>query len=251
MRHIALVVAAMLLAISTDLAAQSEPRAGTTLPVMLTSGLNSSKVRPGERITARVMQAVSVTAGSEIPAGAKVLGHILRVETQQSETGSQLSFRFDRIVSKHREISTNLGLRAIASFMEVSDAQIPETGSDAGTSAYNATTRQVGGDIVYGAGGPVMAGATEVGRGIPGGVLARLTATPGSECAQGMTNPSEVQSLWVFSSGACGVYGFPSVTVRKSGRSAPLGEIVLTSTRKTLKVPSGTGLLLGVTGESH
>jgi hypothetical protein len=90
-----------------------------------------------------------------------------------------------------------------------------------------------------------------MGRGVADGVLARLSAPPGSECAGESQHTNQLQSLWVFSSGACGVYGFADMQIQYSGRTAPLDEIVLISPRKVLKVPSGTGLLLQVIGGSR
>jgi hypothetical protein len=197
------------------------------------------------------MQAVSVTPNLVIPAGAKVFGKVTGAQPT-SQTGSSLSLRFDHIMAKKREIPMTVGLRAVASYMEVNDAHIPQTGPDeGGMSALSWTTVQVGGDIVYGTGGPVMAGATEMGRGVPGGVVARLTATPGSECAGGWPSSSQLQSLWVFASGACGVYGFQDLTIRHAGKTPPLGVIVLSSSRKTLRLTRGSGLLLQEVGDSR
>jgi len=52
--------------------------------------------------------------------------------------------------------------------------------------------------------------------------------------------------LWVFSTDACGTFGLPEWIIRKSGLARPIGEIVLTSSRKNVKLPAGTGLLLQV-----
>jgi hypothetical protein len=213
---------------------------------MLTSSL-SSEAHPDQTVSARVMQAVAAGPNLVIPAGATVVGRILERRPGSSQ-GSQLSLRFDRIIAKKREFGAPLSLRAIASQMEVNDAQIPKAGPDEGTSSYSWTTVQVGGEVRYGTGWPVMAGETEVGKGVPDGVLARLSAPRGSECAE-ESHTNQLQSLWVFSSSACGVYGLGDVTIQHSGRTAPLGEIVLSSSKKLLKLPSGTGLLLQVAGD--
>lgn len=250
MRQTALFVMFFLILPSPTLGAQEALQVGTTLPVTLTSSINSSRARPGERFTARVVQAVPVKPSLVIPAGAKILGEVAGAHPG-GQTGSSLSLRFDRIVAKKHEIPVTAGLRAIASFMEVNDAQVPKTGPDEGTSSLNWKTVQVGGDVVYGAGGPVMAGATEVGRGIPGGVLAQPTAAPGLEWGEGWSSSSQLQSLWPLSSSACGASRFPNLVIRQSGRTPPVDESVLSPPRKVLKLPSGSGFLLQVIDDSQ
>jgi hypothetical protein len=248
MRRTAFFAAVCLFSLPPWLAAQEALPADTTVPVMLTSSLTSD-THPDQRVSARLMQGVSVTPDLVIHAGAKVVGRVLE-RRPDSRQGSQISLRFDRIVAKNREFLAPLSLRAIASQLDVDDAQTPKTGSDEGTSAYSRTTVQVGGQVRYGTGGSVMAGETEVGRGVPDGVLARLSATVGSECAEG-SHTTQLQSLWVFSSDACGVYGFADMQIQHSGRTPPLGEIVLISPRRVLKLRSGTGLLLQVIAGSR
>jgi hypothetical protein len=244
MRRTSVFAAVCLFSLSPWLAAQESLPADTTVPVMLTSSITSD-THPDQAVSARVMQPVSVAPNFIIPAGAKVVGRVLERNTD-SRQGPQISLRFDRIVGRNHEFVATLSLRAIASRMEVSDAQTPKTGPDEATSSYSWTTVQIGGEVRYGTGAPVMAGDTEVGKGVPEGVVARLFAPKGSACAEGSHNTDQLQSLWVFSSGACGTYGFPDMQIQHSGSTAPLGEIVLISTAKVLKLPSGTGLLLQV-----
>jgi hypothetical protein len=81
-----------------------------------------------------------------------------------------------------RNLPIAANLRALASFMEVQDAQVPPTGTNRGTPWAWMTTRQVGGEAVYGQGGPVTHGSQVVGQAAPGGVLVRLSAKPGTSC---------------------------------------------------------------------
>jgi hypothetical protein len=52
--------------------------------------------------------------------------------------------------------------------------------------------------------------------------------------------------LWVFSSDACGVYGFDHLHIAHAGRTAPAGVVSLVSDQGELKIPAGTGLLLRI-----
>ncbi|MCU1297191.1 MAG: hypothetical protein JWO91_1469, partial [Acidobacteriaceae bacterium] len=104
----------------------------------------------------------------------------------------------------------------------------------------------IGGDVVYRGGGPVTHGSEFVGTPVANGVLARVQASPMGNC-RGETNDDNLpQALWVFSVDACGLYGFPDLNLIHAGRSSPVGQITLGSTRGNFNVSSGSGLLLRV-----
>lgn len=231
----------------SPLDAQNAIPAGTVLPAMLSSSLNAKKDRPGEKVVATIMQRVPLPGGKSIPAGARLLGHVLEVKAPNANSGSVIRLRFDRVQSRGENWPITAGLRAVASMMEVREAQLPtNTGGDRGTSPSTWTTIQVGGDVVYRGGGPVMAGSDIVGEPVPGGVLARLTSAKGSKCRSAVDENNLRQALWVFSSSACGAYGFSDLIVVHAGRTDPVGEIELASAKGDLKVGSGGGVLLRV-----
>ena len=236
-------LAVVLLVAAAAWAQTAVPR-GTILPVALMSSINTRKVHAGQKIKAEIMQDVPA-AGHMIPRRTKVVGHVI-YGAATNNGGSSLSLKFDYLQLRSEVIAIVTDLRAIASFMAVYDAQLPLTGPDRGTSDNAWTTVQVGGDVVYRGGGPVTSDHQVVGMPVVGGgVLVHITARPGSPC-RGPLDGDQPQALWVFSSDACGIYGFNDLMIRHAGRTAPIGEIVLTSTRKDLKLPAGTGLLLRV-----
>lgn len=136
-------------------------------------------------------------------------------------------------------------LRALASSLEVADAETPKYFDDAAPSTYG-TTIQVGGEVVYRGGGHVMSGDTVVGEPVYGGVLSRTRVNLGKGCRGAVAGNDQPQSLWVFSSNACGAYGYPHMTITHAGRRSPQGEIVLTSNDRSLNVSRGTAMLLRV-----
>ena len=234
-----------LLAFSIGTLAQDVIPRGTILPIRFDSSL-SLKTTPGRTIKGRIMQDVPVSAQTRIREGAKVFGHVIRVVHADARGYSEISFQFDQLVFSGHTIPITTALRAMASFVEVEDAQVPLTGPDRGTPSSAWTTTQIGGDTVYRGGGPVVAGSSIVGQPTYNGVLGRIYSVPGSECADADDNENGPQALWVFSANACGTYGFANVGITRSGRSAPLGEITLASTGGKLTVPSGSGMLLRI-----
>jgi hypothetical protein len=146
------------LMLSAGLFGQNTIPAGTILPVRLNSSLDSRRSKPGQIISASVMQNIPLASGAKIRAGTKVLGQIIDVISAKDGSGARIVFRFDTLALPHQTIPLNTDLRALASIMELHDAQVPSSGPDRGTSSNAWTTVQVGGDVVYRGGGPVMEG---------------------------------------------------------------------------------------------
>ncbi|MGB8832548.1 MAG: hypothetical protein WCC95_10395 [Candidatus Sulfotelmatobacter sp.] len=228
---------------ATGLYAQNAISAGTILPVRLNTSLNSRKARPGEIITARVMQDIPRGSGARVRAGAKVIGRVVDVKNSEPP---QISVQFDALVVSGRKVPITTNLRALASMMDVEAAQIPAFGPDRGTPPNWQTTEQIGGEVVYRGGGPVENGLVTVGEPTGNGMLAYPTGKAGTNC-RGLVNGSDrPQAFWVFSSDACGVYGFNDLTIAHAGRSDPAGIITLASNRGHINVRSGSGMLLRV-----
>ncbi|HVR24500.1 MAG TPA: hypothetical protein VMU26_14390 [Candidatus Polarisedimenticolia bacterium] len=245
MKRIALI---SLVVFATQSLAQSAVPAGTVLPVRLNSSLNSRKVKPGQLITARVAQDVPLSSGSKIHAGTKVIGHVVDVKRANANraTGAQMSFRFETLLVSQRPIPITSNLRALASMMAIEEAQIPQSGPDRGTSEHAWTTDQIGGEVVYRGDGPVTNGFRVVGEPTAKGVLVHVSGKPGTKCRGEIEGNDRPQALWVFSSDACGAFGFADLVIAHAGRTNPVGEITLESDYRDLNVRAGSGMLLRV-----
>lgn len=226
--------------------AQDAIPAGTILPVQLNCSLRSNKAKPGQAITARVMQDVPLPAGAKIHAGASVIGQVVAVKSASSEANAEISLRFDTLATGTQHIPVITNLRALATMMDVSEAQIPESGPDRGTSEYSWTTEQIGGEVDYRGGGAIVHAAEIVGHSVPDGVLVRVSSKVGTKCRGEVNGDDQPQALWVFSSDACGLYDFPDVTLAHAGRTPPVGEITLQSNKGNVNIRAGSGMLLRV-----
>jgi hypothetical protein len=228
---------AFLFLVSTALPAQVAVPAGTVLPLRLDTGLNAGKIEPGKVIRAEVMQDIP---GTTIHKGTHVLGQVVTV------TPTNIELRFQTLVAKGRRIPITTNLRALASYSEVDSAQLPGGEADSGLSPSDWTTQQIGGESVYRGGGPVARGTTSVGEPTPDGVRGELSTNP--PCRAAIAGNNNPQALWLFSTDACGVYGFHDLTVEHSGRTDPAGTIILASKNGKLNIQSGSALLLRVQG---
>jgi len=230
-----------LFALSFSALGQASIPNGTTVPVWLDSSISLNS-KPGAKITARVMQDVPLANHERIPSGARLVGHVIAVNSPHPNGGARVSFEFDQLISGHRTIPLRAALSALASFFEVDQAQIPDTGLDRGTPESAWTTTQIGGDSVYHGGGPVTEGSNVVGRPTPHGVLVNAGYPAGLSC--GGVNTSVPRAVWLFSADACGTYGFTGLSIARSGGSDPAGQIVLISTRHKISIPAGSAMLL-------
>ena len=186
MKWIGMLAAILILPVLPAAAApQSTLPAGTILPIALDHGLNASKVHAGQTIRAEVMQDVP---GTTIRRGAKVVGHVAEVHASPNGPAT-LKFTFDSVIEHGQTIPIKANLRALASRLEVDEAQVPEEMSSRGLNPENWTTQQIGGDQVYRGGGPVTDGLTDVGEPAPYGVLDDPRAQP-RPAAEPLTTPS-------------------------------------------------------------
>ena len=235
----------------TPFFAQQIP-SGTALPVMLNSSLDARNNKPGRKISARIMQQVQLPEGGRIPAGSRIVGHVLQVHTATASSPSRLVVKFDTLDLRGVSIPLTTSLRAVAAMTEVFEAQLPTSNFDEyGTSIADWTTVQVGGDAVYRGDGTVISpdnrvvGSATVG----GDVTAKLAAVPDLGCRGSIEGNDRPQSLWVFSTSACGAFGFGDLKIAHAGRTDPLGEIVLEAPAN-VRVRAGSGLLLRVVASS-
>jgi hypothetical protein len=242
---------ATLLVFATVSVAQNPIPSGTILPVKLSSSLNSKTSIAGEKIIGSLGQDVPLASGSKIHAGAKLVGHIIAVNAASKTAGARLSFEFDTLRTT-RLVSLTTDLRAIASMMEIYEAQLPEMGPDRGTPETAWVTEQIGGETNYHGEWPITNGSTVVGESLlSGGVLARISSMPGSKCRGEIDGNDQPQALWLFASNACGTYGFADLAISHAGRTEPVGQIVLTSETRNIDVRSGSGMLLRVIHSSN
>lgn len=228
---------ALLCLLPLSLAAQNPIPAGTVLPAQLDTGLNARNLHTDETVRARIMQNIP---GTPIRRGAHVVGHVV------SAAPGRIEIHFDAVAVHGRRTPITASLRALASMLEVDQAQIPEGGPSRGLPPEDWNTRQIGGDMVYRAGGPVARGTDVVGTPTPYGALGRLGAKP--PCRASVDGNDQPQALWLFSTDACGLYGFADLALQHSGRTTPVGTIRISGPSGKLNIRSGSGLLLRVLG---
>jgi hypothetical protein len=218
---------------------------GTILPIELTSTVSLANAAPGQIISARIAQDVPMQNGV-LRRGTKISGHVVAVTRGNP---SRIAFTFDKIeYSKSESVSVVTNLRALASNLEIVSAAEPKTGSDRGTPEVWWNTAQVGDEALYGS-GPLMRGDEILGHWVRGGGAVGKVEANG-KCRGELAGNTREQALWLFSTDACGVYGYADLVIEHAGRSTPQGEITLSSTDPKLRIRGGTGMLLRLDASS-
>jgi hypothetical protein len=220
--------------------------AGTILPVRLATSINSEKAKAGTRIEARIMQDVPLPGGGKVRRGAIVLGHLKEASAASPGQTASVRIVFDKVKDGSATIPVTTNLRALASLAVVDDAELYEYGGDRGTPPSAFVNTQIGGEIVYRGGGHVMNGRDVVGEPVPYGVVARVRAVEDAKCRGAVDGNDSPQALWLFSTDACGVYGYRGLTIIHAGRTEPLGEIVLEAEKGNVLIRAGSAMLLRV-----
>ena len=207
---------------------------GTVLPVEVGSTLSAKNAKVNEKVDGKLMQQVRLPSGIVLKKGAHVSGKVIAVRRP-----TRITVQFTQLSDGDLTIPLNVSLRALASSQSVFDAGL-SADSVVPDQSDEWTTQQVGGDYVFRGRGYVSSVAGNVGIWNGDGVWGKLQE--GDNCPTGDNN-NMMQSLWVFSAGACGAFGFKDLTISHDGSAEPLGQITLESNRE-VQVRSGSGWLL-------
>lgn len=233
-----------LLCLFTSCVWSQQVPAGTLLPVMLDTSIDS-KSKPGEEITAKLYQQVVLPEGLKIKRLSKITGHVVSVMPASGGSPASITLQFNRVEIGKKPVTVSLGLRAYASMQLVGQARNPvNTNAGQGTSVWDLNVSQIGGQIAYNGAKIVKApNGQVVGRVVePGAIVGVPLANPAGGCPGGAGE----QAFWVFSTNACGVYSNDNTSITGSGIGGPdAGKIVLGSA-KDFDLRAGSAWLLQV-----
>jgi len=222
---------------AASLAAQNLP-AGTALPVSLSSAVKSSD-KPGSTIEGKLMQEIALPSGVKIKSGSRVTGHVMEA-AKSNGTPSRITLRFEQLDDERQTLPLQVAVRAMAASENVFQAGTPIDASSTYESSDEWVTKQVGGEVVFRGRGYLASDQGKVGTWSGSGVWGKMM--PGGDCPASDGNNQE-QALWIFSTTACGIYGFPELKLAHAGRNPPIGQVTLES-NKNIDIGGGSGWLL-------
>jgi hypothetical protein len=220
---------------------------GTAIPITFPHTLDAAKLKVGDAVITKTDQVILGPGGERIPRGSKLVGSVVDVQPPKTSTDpSELAIKFETLNVRAQAFPIHVALRAVASFVLSYSSTSPA--ADYG-SLDSDLYRQVGGDYFFLYSVVYSNDWTEVGKSSRDGVFVKLQSVQLSNSRDHVVCDSTdtLQSVGVFASSACGVYGFPNLTVDASGADYS-GAIRFRSTKRTVKIASGSSALLQVVG---
>jgi hypothetical protein len=200
---------------------------GTTINAVLSKPVDAQKCKPGDEVDAKVMQDVKAQGQIVIPRGSRLVGHVTEaraIEKGEASSASSLGIAFDRVVLKNgQKVPVHATIRALA-------AQQSNAAADAPTEARS--TPMGGG------------GARNTAGHNPATLV--TTSVRGDSSMNGNGRGALNQAGQLISN-ATGVIGLSGVQLSAQAANSTQGSVV-TSTSKTVRLDSGTQMLLKVTG---
>lgn len=227
---------------------EQTPAAPVTAPLSVGTAFNASlldvidtrRAKPGDVVTAEVVENVSYQRTVIFPKGTKVVGHVVRATSGgHGRAGSALFVQFDKALLKDgEEVILNAGIQALA-VGQVAPLSDTEGARDAGLSAeLNRPTAE-----------PVAEGTEPASTSNDAlivstvydtsrrGLQAPLFAAPAAE--------GELNSDGMFSPESKGAFGRPDMKVYTPTSEGSRGTVLL-SAKKHMHLDTGTRLLLVV-----
>lgn len=207
---------------------------GMTLNAALNASIDSKKLKVGDAVSARTLDAVKADGKIVVPKGAKLIGRVTQASSRgKGDAASVVGIKFDRVVlKKNEEIPVNLWIRAIAAEPRVAYQTAPDPNAMAGPESAAAAgspmkpaTAPIPAPVRVGDNGT----STANGSGVPAGRAAKGEG--------GLTAEGE------FSANSRGVYGLEGLSLSTDASNMEQGSLV-TSSGKSVQLESGTRLLL-------
>ena len=213
---------------------------GTAFNASLVEAIDTRRAKPGDPVTAEIVENVNYQRTVIFPKGTKVSGHIVRATSGgHGRAGSALFVQFDKAVLKDgEEVILNAGIQALA-VGTVAPLSDTAAAKDAGISAENtpAEPSAPGAEPASTSASDDPLVVSTIYEAPRRGLRAPLYAAPAAE--------GELNSDGMFSPDSKGAFGRPDMKVYTPVSEGSHGTVLL-SAKKQMRLESGTRLLLVV-----
>lgn len=220
---------------------------------VLTKSVDSGHAKAGDEVSAKLAQDVKSNGKVVLPKNSRLIGHVTEAKTKEkgdASAQSALGITFDHAVLRNgQQVPVHVVIQALAAAQSNTAANLP-TGEPMSAPMGGGGARSSGG-MLGGVGSTV--GATT---GVAGGATSDVGRTAGSvvntsASAAGSTAShagGALSATGQLTSQSTGVIGLGSMQLASQASSAAQGSVV-TSTGKSVKLESGTQMLLRVANQ--
>lgn len=195
---------------------------GPAIPATLAKSVDSKKVKAGDPIEAKTDVSMSNASGVQIPQGSKIVGRITEVKSRsKGDAELSLTFSFDKIVLKNgQELPFHAIAQAIGLPQSSAQAAFPENGGPASQ--------------------PGQGGGGQSGMRAPG-ATPNTAGADNSGAAQAQPGTAGSGNTGMLPENATGAVNLKGLTLTSQNN-----ESVVTSSSKSVKLDSGTQMLVRV-----
>lgn len=216
---------------------------GTAFPVVFTHTINAADAKMGDTVTTKTTQVVILPTGDRIPQGSELIGTIVESHPHSPNEPSELAIRFETLLSAGSKSAIRVRLRAMASFVDSYSARSALVQYD---TPDNSLYSQVGGDTYFPYDAVHSPRGAVVGKATRDGIFVKLARTTAESNDRIMCDETDtLQAVGIFSSSACGLYGFGDFFLDEAGTSGD-GVIRFHADQHSAKIARGTVALLQV-----
>lgn len=228
---------------TSQLGSAAAAQGGAVVPVELPKSIDSKKAKVGDEVTAKVISDVRSGGAVAIPRGSKLVGKITEANARsKGDAASSLGIVFDKVVLKNGSTMNLVStIQAVIAPPQTASPSLSDSGAGIQTPSGGGSSG--GGDMVGSATGAVgnTAGSAV---GAVGNTAGSAIGTAGGEAAG-----SVGANAPVVTSRTTGIVGIKGLELNASANSQASGS-VLTSGSKSVKLDSGTRLLVNVSASS-
>lgn len=218
---------------------------GTAMQAELTKSLDAKKAKPGDQVTAKLTQDVKQNGKVVLHKGSKLVGHVTEAQAKSKENAeSKLGVVFDKAELKGgQEVAFNGVIQALAPPVAGSLALAGDESSNAGAGMGAPSAPSMGGGA---RGGGTLGAATGAVSPAVGSTVGAVGRTAGSATGA-VNNTVGGAANATLNTTSRGVVGLQGLALNTAAAGSAQGSVI-SSADKTVKLDSGTQMVLQVAG---
>ncbi|HKR96410.1 MAG TPA: hypothetical protein VJW55_13640 [Candidatus Angelobacter sp.] len=218
---------------------------GTAMQAELTKSLDAKKAKPGDQVTAKLTQDVKQDGKVVLHKGSKLKGHVTEAQAKSKENAeSKLGIVFDKAELKGgQEVAFNGVIQALAPPVAGSLSLAGDESSTAGAGMGAPSAPSMGGGA---RGGGTLGAATGAVSPAVGSTVGAVGRTAGSATGA-VNNTVGGAANATLNTTSRGVVGLQGLALNTAAAGSAQGSVI-SSADKTVKLDSGTQMVLQVAG---